>query len=174
MAATGPGSDDDGAEGLVPDLLCEGVGDLQRELVLGCQCAEGASHAAAAGVQQRDFALRQTLGQPAHEGGIHQRLRVAMGMDDDVPGFGFEPKRIRLMDEQLLNELLEEEATAGNALHPLQLEFAVILYEHGVARGLQEKDRRSVHVQVQQLQIVVAESGPAPSTALAATWGGPT
>src|ERR1019366_3524804 len=93
-----------------------------------------------------------------------------MGVDDDVPGLGLEPKRIRLMGEQLLNELLEEEATAGNALHPIELELAVILHEHGVARGLQEKDGRGVHVEVQQRQVVLAEPHREVEIALAEGW----
>ncbi len=80
-----------------------------------------------------------------------------MGVDDDVSGFGLELKRIRLMGEQLLNELLEEEATRGDVLRALQLKFAVILHEHGVARRLQKKDGRGVHVPVQQRQVVLAE-----------------
>src|ERR1017187_2976331 len=93
-----------------------------------------------------------------------------MGVDDDVPGFGLEPKRIRLMGEQLLNELFEEEATAGNALHPIQLELAVILHEHGITRWLQEEDGRGVHVQVQQRQVVLAEPHRLVEVALAEGW----
>ena len=66
MAATGAGGDDDGAEGLSPDLLGERLGDFEREFVLGCQRAKGARHAAAAGVQQGDVAFRQALGEPAY------------------------------------------------------------------------------------------------------------
>ena len=71
-----------------------------------------------------------------------------MGVDDDVCGLDLELQRIRLAGQQVLNELLEEVATRGDALRAFQFELPVILREHGIARGLQEEDRRGVHVQV--------------------------
>src|SRR5205814_674225 len=103
MTATGAGGDDNGAEGLGADLLGERFADFAGEFVFGSERAKGASHSAAAGVEERNGAGGQASGELLHESGIHQGFGVTMGMDDDVGRFVIELKRGGFVVEKLFD-----------------------------------------------------------------------
>src|SRR4051794_3589591 len=93
------------------DLLHEIIADFERELVFRFECAERTSHPAAAGLEQVHFASRQTLGEPCHEAGLHERFCMAMSVDCDVMhGAIVEVQSLRLSRENVVDELLEEKA----------------------------------------------------------------
>jgi hypothetical protein len=95
VAATGSGSDNDAVGRLGADLLHEGRGDFEGEIVFRFQGAEGAGHAAAAGIEQSCGAAWQTGGEFRHEAGFHKRFGVAMGVDRDVTGMVVEAESRR-------------------------------------------------------------------------------
>ena len=95
MPATGAGSDDRGARRGGADVLDERFGDLERELILLAQRAEGAGHAAAAAVQQGDLPARQPQRQAPQHAGIHQRFHMTVRVNEHLAGARFKPQRHR-------------------------------------------------------------------------------
>lgn len=110
VTATGAGGDDYGVRRLRADLLHEGRGDFEGEIVFRFQGAEGAGHAAAAGIEEGCGSPGQTRGELRHEAGFHEGFRVAMGVDRDVAGMVIEVESVGLAFEQVFDELLEEMA----------------------------------------------------------------
>src|SRR3712207_7413791 len=53
-----------------------------------------------------------------------------------------EMQRVRFTCEDIVDELLKEEAALRDCLDPVQLQLAVIFHEHRVAGRLQKEDRR--------------------------------
>src|SRR5690349_18691116 len=113
VPATGAGSDDDRAIGLVADVAHQRFGDLQGEFVFLFQSAEGAGHAATTGIKEDGFTLRQPPRQALRHRRIGEGFDVTMGMDQDPGWFGIELKGGRIVVEQLFNEVLKEKAVAG-------------------------------------------------------------
>ena len=95
---------------LVADLLNQRFGHFQRELIFRSHGTESSGHAAAAAVEQLSLTPGQAPGQPAHKSDIHERLGVAMRMDDDFGRFRIERQRVRFAAEERLDELFEQEA----------------------------------------------------------------
>src|ERR1051326_1211062 len=116
MAAACAGGDDNGAEGLAANLLSEGFGDLQGELIFGSQHSKRSGHATAASVEQTDVASVQPAGEAWQEGRIHERFDVAMRMDNHVRGFRVEMESVRLVIEESFDELFEKKTALGDLL----------------------------------------------------------
>src|SRR5688500_1435758 len=110
VTATRARGDDDGVFRLSTDLLDERRGDLEREIVFRFERTKGAGHSAATGIEQSGVSSGQTRGEPGHETGFDQRLRMAMRVDRDLAGLIIELKRVRLALEQIVDELFKEKA----------------------------------------------------------------
>src|SRR5437870_1522748 len=158
MPATGARGNDNGAKRLLAHFLGQRFSHFERKFIFGAQRAKSASHAAATGVQQSHTAFRQSLRQTLHENRIHQRFYMAVRVDDNLGSLGLKLKRSRFLSEDFFDELLEQEATFDDSFCSRQVQFAIILDKHRVAGGLEKNDRRVVHVQVQQREVVLAES----------------
>ena len=105
-------------------MLNERRGDFERKLIFRFERAEGAGHAAAAGIEESGGSAGQTRGESCHEPCFHERLRVAMGMDRHLAGHVVESKSVWFALEQFFDELFEEMAAPGNRLRVGQLQFA--------------------------------------------------
>jgi hypothetical protein len=112
MAATGAGSNNDGAVGLLIDLGHQRFGDGEGEFVFGLEHAERAGHSTAAGLQWGDGAVGQTGQQTGGVTGIAQRLCVTMDVQGKPDGFVIEFQRLRFGLEQAVDEFFEQK-TAG-------------------------------------------------------------
>ena len=88
MPATGAGQDHRGAVGLMLDQLHQRLGDLQREFILRRLHAEGAGHAAAAGIEHGHGAVGRARGEAQRVLWIRQRLRMAVGVKGAVEAGG--------------------------------------------------------------------------------------
>src|SRR5437879_5423623 len=97
MPAACAGGDYHCPERLAPDLLGERLGHFEGQLVLGGKGAKGPGHAAATSVEQGNLPFGQPFRQPFHETRMHQRLDVAMSMDDEIRRFGVEREGAWLM-----------------------------------------------------------------------------
>ena len=159
MPATCAGSDDDAVGRLGADLLHERGGDFEGEIVFRFQGAEGAGHAAAAGIEERGGAPGQTRGEFRHEAGFHEGFGVAVRVDRDVAGLVVETESVWFVLEKFFNELLEEMTTPRDRFGVGQLQFAVILDEHGVARRFEEQDWRLGVRSAKEIEVMPAHVG---------------
>lgn len=133
MAATGAGSNDFSSGGLLTQLLHEGLGDFQGKFVFRFERAKGSGHSATAGFQHRDRPPRQALCETGHVLRVRERFRMAMGVNCDVSGTIGEGKRGAIPLQQIVDELLEEEAAACALFGLGNFQLPIILSEHRVA-----------------------------------------
>ena len=110
MTAARAGSDDHGAGRLRVDLVHERPRDFQGEIVFPLERAKGAGHAATASIEQGRGSSGQSRRQPSHEARFYEGLRMAVRVDRDVAGNFVELKSVRLLLQQLVDELFEEMA----------------------------------------------------------------
>src|SRR6266850_2116827 len=95
---------------------------------------------ATACIEHGYLARVQSFGQSFHESDVHEGLRVAMGVDDDVGRFCVECKSVGIVGEDGVNEALKQEAAKGDILGVRQAELAIIFDEHRVAGGFEKKN----------------------------------
>lgn len=155
MAATGAGRDQVGVGWEGVDLFDERCGHGEGEVVLGVERAEGSGHAATAGVEQYRGGVGDLFCEVSHGGGVGEGLAVAVGVDGGAGGGAVERKRVGLAVEEIVHEFLEQEDALGDVFGAVEIEFPVVLFEHGIAGRFQEED--GVGAVTQEVEVGLAE-----------------
>src|SRR5262245_54283761 len=82
---------------------------------------------------------------------------MTMSMDNHVGCLGFESKPLRFLLQKPFHELLEKETALGDSFRPCETQFSVVLNKHGIAGRFKEQNGGSIHILVEERQIVAAQ-----------------